>query len=96
MKKDEIMRSMYGTTPGLVCKQCVHCVRHEFSRSYYKCEAYGESRSESTDWRCKATACGLFNKPLPEDWVTVLERRKHAPRPKEPEEQLPGQISIFD
>lgn len=94
-RKIEAMHSMYGTAHG-TCGDCDHLSLCGWrSRSYYKCEAYSESRSEASDWRIHYAACGLFNQPLPDGFVRVLERLKRMPRPTESEPELPGQMDIF-
>ena len=65
MKKQErieLMWSKFGKTKGKICRNCSHVVRNEMSRAYNKCECFGLSRSEATDFPMLQTACGLFNK----------------------------------
>lgn len=94
-RKIEAMHEAYGMHPNL-CKVCDHfrkCTTRA-GRTYFKCEAYGDSASESTDWRANWTACGLFNQPLhPELHTPMIERLKRAER-KEPEGPVEGQISL--
>ena len=97
--KTGTMRSMFGPDPdGEICKSCEHLVYLQYSKRYYKCRAYGTSSCESTDWGCTWPACGLFtydeSVPLPPGFIPVVESRKHAPRPKEKEPELPGQIDM--
>ena len=97
--KTGTMRSMFGPGPdGEICKSCEHLVYHVRDRIYYKCEAYGVSCSESTDWGRTWPTCGLFtidpDVPLPPGFIPVVESRKHAPRPQEREPELPGQINM--
>ena len=95
-RKIEAMHEAYGTSPNL-CKYCEHFWVHIMpsGRRYFKCHAYGESRSEATEWRANWTACGLFNRPLPPLFVPMIEELKHAER-KKPEEPLQGQIGLED
>ena len=62
LEKAEIMYSLFGKTEGQVCKNCNHVVRNEKTKTYPKCECYGLSSSEATDFPMLVTACGLFNK----------------------------------
>lgn len=58
----EIMHSLFGVAEGRICKNCSHRVCNERARSYGKCEVYGISASEATDFGAYQTACGLYNK----------------------------------
>ena len=95
-RKIEAMHEAYGTSPNL-CKDCTHFVTYitRSGRNIFKCEAYGESCAESTDWRKSFMACGLFGKPLPEQFSPMIERLKHAAR-KELEGPVEGQIEMED
>ena len=75
-RKIEAMYAAYGKSPHL-CKECNHFIRKEYGRVYFKCRAYGCSKSEATDWRANYMACGLFGKPL-RDFVPMVDRLKHA------------------
>ena len=90
-RKIDAMHDAYGKSVHK-CKDCDHFVVNEFSRRYFKCCAYGDSRSESTDWRANWTACGLFNKSI-KGLVPMVDRLKHAST-KSPDEQLEGQIGM--
>lgn len=61
------MREEYGPGPvGQTCAGCWH-IRYFTgnTRTYIKCELYGVSSAESTDWRAKWPACGRFTKDKP-------------------------------
>lgn len=47
---------------GEQCGGCVHLVTEESPsrRRFFKCQRYGRSRSQATDWRKKWPACGGF------------------------------------
>lgn len=63
--KIETMHNLYGHYDDK-CKNCMHLIKeHGYNKNYYKCEVYGISNSEATDWRLKYDACGLFNKETP-------------------------------
>lgn len=94
MRKIEAMHSLFGCTEGRSCRECCHLLVGEYhSRTYRKCEVYGVSRSEATDWAQKWPACGQFGKPYtgPEVMGT-LPRGKAARKEEEP---LEGQCSLF-
>ena len=71
IRKIEAMHRIYGTGCGK-CKDCPHIVRKVLDRTYYKCLVYGDSNSEATDWRLKYPACGLIDKPFPEEEIRVV------------------------
>ena len=62
MKKIDLMHAMFGTTDG-ICAECEHFVKGLYHDSILrKCEVYGLTHSEATDWRQRYRACGLKNK----------------------------------
>lgn len=56
-----------------------------------KCEVYGVTHSEATDWAQKWPACGLKNKPYA--GRQIIDILKHEPKQR-PEEDIPGQMTI--
>lgn len=79
---------------GKTCKDCCHLKEFGWrGKNYYKCQVYGISNSEATDWRLYYPACGAFN-------VVALEKRNlykelwHQPKEKKDEKPLPGQIEM--
>ncbi len=56
------MFKRYGRgEPGKTCKNCKHFFSYRHGkRVFYKCELFGISRSEATDWRGKYPACGKY------------------------------------
>ena len=93
VKKLAAMHSRFGAYSG-ICKDCIHLRRVvPTSRVCYKCELYGNTSSEATDWRLSWLACGQYNKPVNMDnWTPLIEVLKRSPRPKDTE--LEGQIKI--
>ena len=89
-RKIDAMHKYYGYGSGL-CENCPHFRRKAYDRTYYKCLVYGDSNSEATDWRCGYTACGLIDKPFPEDETRIVTRIASS---KKREEPLPGQIRM--
>jgi len=59
-----------------ICKNCKHLTSYTASRKWYKCECFGNSSSESTDWRIGWLACGLYNKPYDGKPVVEIRTRK--------------------
>ena len=84
MEKIDLMYSMFGKGDGK-CKYCSHFREHCYSRKYFKCDVYGETASEATDWRANYSACGLFNKFT--SYKNVYELAKEEKRDI-PEEQM--------
>lgn len=83
LKNIEVMRSLFGDSPGNKCKGCSnlrHIVYH--GRSYYKCDCYGISNSVASDFRLNYDACGLFNIPYngtPAKELKRMVENKHNP-----------------
>ncbi len=94
-RKIAAMHSMFGRRSGF-CRDCDNLCKRLRDKVYYKCLAYGVSCSTATDWRVSNPACGMFNTALPADFVPVIERLKHLPRPVTPEPELEGQMNLFD
>ncbi len=72
-----------------ICKNCKHLTSYTANRRWYKCECFGNSSSESTDWRIGWLACGLYNKPY--DGKPVVEIRA---RKKKKDLQVEGQMEM--
>lgn len=97
MEKRKIfaMHERFGTCGALRCKDCNHLVGGKYhDRQLYKCELYGLTHSEATDWRLSYQACGMFG--IEQDmntWVPILEQIKHESR-KADELLIEGQIRM--
>ena len=95
MKKIDLMYAIFGVDPQ--CRKCRDCLClvqiSPNSRAYYKCNVYGESSSEATDWAGKWMACGRFGKPLEQGERAVLWVTK-GNKDNSREGQLPGQIRM--
>lgn len=89
VRKIDAMHRLYGCGVGK-CRDCPHIIRKTWNRTYYKCLVYGDSNSEATDWRASYPACGLIDKPFPEDEIRVVKRLNY----ERDSEVLPGQISM--
>ena len=86
------MHEMFGYSNNQ-CANCKHLITYNWrDRNYFKCEVYGDSNSEATDWRKKYIACGLFNKDTQEK--DIYKRLWHKPK-KPKDEQIEGQIALI-
>ena len=97
MKKMErkifAMYKRFGTCGAMRCKDCSHLIKvRPTDRHFYKCELYGNTGGESTDWRLSYGACGMFDMEVDmQRWEPVIEQLKHAPKVDVP---LHGQMDI--
>lgn len=91
--KNEYMYMLFGKSeqPDAKCRDCAHLIANMKNRKHFKCECYGDTACESTDWRLKYDACGLFNKAY--TGIPVIELKKHSKKPFL-EQQIDGQITI--
>ena len=94
MNKIDEMHRLFGTDYAHTCGECKHFFSYTESRKWFKCRLYGDSRSESTDWRKSYVACGNYNKQLDKDFIPVVQRVIHAPKLHE-DEQIPGQMDMW-
>ena len=93
-RKIEAMYRKYGSGPdGKTCADCDNCIRvTPTDRHYNKCRLYGNTAGESTDWRLKWPACGMFNRES--DEIPVIEQLKHTPRAVLMRTKCEGQIKL--
>ena len=93
MKKIDLMHRLFDVSIGNKCKGCAHLKTFRYhDKTYCKCEVYGITRSEASDWRQKYDACGLY----PDKSYTgidVIELSKT--RQYNEDIQVEGQISLF-
>ena len=90
-RKIEAMRERFGPGPG-TCGECSHFVKGQYrTKTLQKCEVYGMTHSEASDWAQKWEACGLKNKPY--TGKQIIDELKREPK-EEVEEQIPGQMTI--
>ena len=59
-EKYKTMQEIHGYMEGQVCGTCKHCRSIEYSKKYYKCDAWILSNSAATDIRLKNKACGIW------------------------------------
>lgn len=94
LRKIDLMHKLYGEIPDRKCKECRHLCSYTASRKYYKCECYGETRSEATDWRVGWNACSLIDVEVFSEYPVVRNLRYLNRATKEPSE-VDWQISLF-
>ena len=94
LRKIEAMHKEYGKQYGHTCSECQHLSSYNQSRTWYKCEVYGDTRSESTDWAKRNLACGMFDKPFnSEKQLPLIEKLKRSARQQE-NESIEGQMAL--
>lgn len=89
-QKAKRMYKQFGMiTDGRKCKDCDNLIKSGANRTHYKCAIYGNTRSESSDWRISNTACGMINREYRGTPIIKL-RESHS----KPDEQIDGQLSL--
>lgn len=84
VRKIDLMHQMFGTADGK-CGECDHLIEGRYhDRMLRKCEVYGLTHSEASDWAKRWKACGLFNKETNHKNVIRLVRAERV--------QLTGQL----
>ena len=92
MRKIELMHWLYGKKDTHTCGECSNFVSGRYNdRILRKCEVYGLTHSEASDWAKRWCACGHFDKE-PTGRPVITMKRYYAT--KEPAEQLAGQMMI--
>lgn len=93
-RKIELMHKLFGAAEGQKCKDCCHFLTGRYhDRIYHKCEVYGLTHSDASDWRNGFQACGLFNQLTDRNNIIRLAERDTVPR--EPDEPIPGQMDLL-
>lgn len=91
MKKIEEMHRRFGRRGHGTCQDCPHYRKYRYrDKPYRKCEVYGVTNSEATDWTGKWNACNLFDQEYTGPEIVSLWRE----RPKE-EKPIEGQMEMF-
>lgn len=92
-RKIDLMHDMFGYGDGR-CGDCPHFEKfHYRDHDYQKCNVYGITNSEATDWRQKWEGCGLFGKSYGGD-IPIVETVKHGTKVGN-ESQIEGQMNLF-
>ena len=89
-RKIDLMHQMFGTADGK-CGECDHLIEGRYhDRMLRKCEIYGLTHSEASDWAKRWKACGLFNKETNHENVIRLVGAERS----QPTGPLEGQIGL--
>ncbi len=94
LRKIKAMHKEYGLLESRQCKDCCNLKSYTQNRTWYKCEAYGVSSSEATDWAKSNIACGLFDVSFTEmKRMPLIEKLKRTTKKVE-DKPIDGQISL--
>lgn len=90
-RKIDAMHALYGTADGQ-CRDCPHFVEGYYhDKKLFKCEAYGFTHSDASDWRKSYTCCGLKDLPLPDDGPVIDRLKRQRIYVEKP---IEGQIAM--
>lgn len=93
VRKIDLMHQMFGKTEGL-CRDCSHYQRYHYrDKPYRKCEVYGITNSEASDWVGRYHACGLFNKEYSGN--DIIRYVRPESRKEVVDEPIEGQTALF-
>lgn len=96
LRKIDLMHRLFGRVPGKKCKDCSNFASGFYhDRKLQKCEVYGLTHSEASDWRQKYEACGMFDREYDGEPV-IRSVRKTMVLPRDPEQPMKNQISLFE
>lgn len=94
LRKIALMHRLFGVCEGHACRECSNLVKGRYHyRILTKCEVYGLTHSEASDWAGRWQACGMFNRTWDKQPVIreVVPERKRQEADNTP---LDGQISF--
>lgn len=91
IRKIDLMHRQFGFSPGHKCQYCDNLIVQQANRRYYKCEVYGATDSEASDWRLSYDACGMYNKVY--NGNPIIRLVKGYPTPPE---EIQGQEILFE
>ena len=90
LRKLALMHQKFGRCEGHICGECSNLISGCYrGRTLRKCEVYGLTHSEASDWAKRWVACGMLNriyagrpiielvrgKKVPTDGLQILPRR---------------------
>ena len=90
-RKIEAMHERFGVVYGKSYNDCSNLWRGRYrTRTLCKCEVYGMTHSEATDWSGRNVACGMLNQTWdsPRGIIELLDRSKT------PDGPMDGQIEM--
>lgn len=90
-RKIKAMHMEYGKNESHRCGDCCNLSSYTQCKTWYKCMAYGDSRSEATDWEKRNVACGLFNVPF--DGIPLIQKLKRNAK-QMMDDPIDGQIAM--
>ena len=90
IRKIDLMHREFGFSPGHKCQYCDNLIVQQANRRYYKCEVYGVTDSEASDWRLSYDACGMYNRVYNGNPIIRLVRPGAAP-----DTPIDGQETFF-
>lgn len=94
-RKIDLMHQLFGKTEQL-CKDCDHFLRERYrDKAYRKCEVYGVTSSEASDWNASYQACGLFNRPYPYEGNPIIRYVTPDRKAEADNEPLEGQLDLL-
>ena len=94
-RKIAAMHLRFGVLPEKRCEDCDHLIKGYYHTKYLrKCEVYGATHSEASDWRKKYIACGLYNQPW--EYGEIIHSLKGTPKADAVEIPLEGQMDLFE
>ena len=89
IRKIDLMHRLFGIADGK-CGNCCHFVQGRYhDRILRKCEVYGLTHSEASDWAKRWQACGLFNKETTATNIIANVRSENR-------KNEPPQITVLD
>ena len=93
-KQHDLMIKHFGRNVHHRCGECSNFARGQYHGKWLqKCERYGLSHSEATDWAQKWPACGMFDVAMPENDRPLME---YLDRRRPCRKDVPGQMSLFE
>ena len=95
-ERAEVMYSLHGESPGNTCASCCNLYRREYTKRYYKCEAYGDGCSTATDWAKSYPACGLWGKPFNRNTMPLGVKHARKFVLKDATSEIEGQLQFGD
>lgn len=95
VRKIELMYRQFGKRVGHTCGMCAHLLSGRYhDKVYRKCEVYGLTHSEASDWAKRWTACGMFNREYTGRPIINLVRPERKTTDTVLDEPLEGQMKM--
>ena len=92
LRKNKLMYRFFGVNTGHICGECNNFHLYNYrGKTYRKCQVYGVTHSEASDWAKKYYACGMFNKEYNNKPIITLV---HCCIKKETIKPIEGQLTM--